>query len=563
MFCIGKGRKPPHKNCVFKVVPSKNVCSKHEYLEKYSSDELARLDHCTRCGRYDLYSEKHVRKCDVCDKTDQVRKAHNNATLVKCGYLGCKSKDKENGYCGKHQLQIFIDQTKEKGLKVCSNVARGCRAQLELTDRASCRQCLDKAIIKDKQLRQSNYIQSQNIVDTKTQKICTTCLIPQQNENFIGQMGQETKTCAKCRQINQVADSKRQGRVRDYKSYLLRPEVIERRKQWRIQNHDKLVSYYSKYRFNQLQNDPLTYRKRNADRMREYVATHREKFEGQSSIYYNTVPLSRLNAYKASAKSRGIDWSLDDQMALQMFGQNCFYCGTGVPIDGQLNGIDRLDNSSGYEAENCVACCKTCNNIKGCLEVFQFVEICSHIIQYQYDNSLYCIEMFPDTIASSYSQYKQRAIKKLGTLFELSKLEFDEIIENPCYICGKQNSTTHQNGIDRYNNDNGYIIDNCRSCCYNCNIIKKTMNFDDFIDILLRIVFNNQVKEVLQESIKSVSITKPKLIIKNNIASTPIVTYNRQKLTREERKEHRIIKLENSRQKSLELHASRIITCEN
>ena len=60
--------------------------------------------------------------------------------------------------------------------------------------------------------------------------------------------------------------------------------------------------------------------------------------------------------------------------------QNCDYCGSepssiyqiknsktgeiraGVPLI--YNGIDRVDNKIGYVYDNCITCCKTCNNMK-------------------------------------------------------------------------------------------------------------------------------------------------------------------------------------------------------
>ena len=42
--------------------------------------------------------------------------------------------------------------------------------------------------------------------------------------------------------------------------------------------------------------------------------------------------------------------------------------------DHKYNGVDRVDNSLGYIKENCVACCKICNNAKSTLSISEWQE---------------------------------------------------------------------------------------------------------------------------------------------------------------------------------------------
>ena len=55
--------------------------------------------------------------------------------------------------------------------------------------------------------------------------------------------------------------------------------------------------------------------------------------------------------------------------------------------------------------------------------------------------------------------------------------EFEEIISQPCAYCGE----IGENGIDRVNNKKGYTKDNCVSCCKVCNMMKWTLDANDFI----------------------------------------------------------------------------------
>jgi len=78
-----------------------------------------------------------------------------------------------------------------------------------------------------------------------------------------------------------------------------------------------------------------------------------------------------LSACQASARTRGLVFSLTSEDFLRITSQNCFYCGTEPAQDKKslhenyrANGIDRVDNNVGYVLENCVPCCMPCNYMK-------------------------------------------------------------------------------------------------------------------------------------------------------------------------------------------------------
>ena len=80
-----------------------------------------------------------------------------------------------------------------------------------------------------------------------------------------------------------------------------------------------------------------------------------------------------LLAYRRNAAQRSLQWRLSSAQALRLFSRHCYYCGAppsnlakhermnGIFI---YNGIDRLDATRGYVADNVVPCCKTCNAAK-------------------------------------------------------------------------------------------------------------------------------------------------------------------------------------------------------
>jgi hypothetical protein len=89
-----------------------------------------------------------------------------------------------------------------------------------------------------------------------------------------------------------------------------------------------------------------------------------------------------LKTYIRSAARRGLSWLLTDGEAFTIFEADCHYCGRHPfrPVDravseGSLfNGIDRKDNSIGYELSNVVPACAPCNYIKSTMPYDFFIQ---------------------------------------------------------------------------------------------------------------------------------------------------------------------------------------------
>jgi hypothetical protein len=136
--------------------------------------------------------------------------------------------------------------------------------------------------------------------------------------------------------------------------------------------------------------------------------------------------------------------------------------------------------------------------MKASLSVDAFLGRVEHILTHngRIDGRLFP-EMFPDYTSASYIHYKTRASKK-NLDFNLSHDEFDTIKLHPCYLCGKPSNSQHLNGIDRIDNNKGYMVDNVKSCCFGCNHIKRNYILEDvfnkFMDIYsFKIVHENTV----------------------------------------------------------------------
>ena len=86
--------------------------------------------------------------------------------------------------------------------------------------------------------------------------------------------------------------------------------------------------------------------------------------------------------YRKNAKRRNIKFNISKKFFKEITSENCYYCGSlssnyramkGYYGDFRYNGIDRIDNSIGYEENNCVPCCKKCNRSKDVMSKNDFI----------------------------------------------------------------------------------------------------------------------------------------------------------------------------------------------
>jgi hypothetical protein len=86
--------------------------------------------------------------------------------------------------------------------------------------------------------------------------------------------------------------------------------------------------------------------------------------------------------YRSKSKRQGILFELNINEFKYLTSLNCFYC-NAVPANKNVkttceyiyNGIDRVDNSKGYNINNCVPCCYICNTHKAAVTKEMVVKI--------------------------------------------------------------------------------------------------------------------------------------------------------------------------------------------
>ena len=429
-FCIGFDYKMD--KCKFKVLDNTNTCKFHIYMKDYSEDMIKLMKLCKTC-RKNKYIENNFNTCNDCRNKGQInrKKIIQKTHHIKCLYNNCKFKRSEiNEYCGKHQLQIFLNDLIDKNKKPCYNYKRGCRNELNLEyEYSKCEVCLKQDRIIDNKKRK-NALEIRNCENNLNSdfRTCTVCLNTLEKINFIKNkksVNELTLTCINCRKENSNQNSKRNKE-------------------------------------------------------------HRKNFCRKSiNIQYSE--------YVKNAKNRNIEFDITKEQYINIINNPCKYCNT-IDKDKGFNGLDRLNSNLNYTINNVVSCCIMCNYMKRIDLPEIFIKKVKNIIDYhKYNKNIETISKSYNskiTLAQHFKNYINRA-KKSNIEFTINFEEFKKIILDSCYLCGKKSENNiHLNGIDRVNNKEGYILTNCKSCCRDCNFMKNDYNLYVFIE-KLESIYNN------------------------------------------------------------------------
>jgi len=197
---------------------------------------------------------------------------------------------------------------------------------------------------------------------------------------------------------------------------------------------------------------------------------------------------AKLKQYKRNAVETHAQWCLTDSQAFAIMRAPCVLCQTPAdPSNGRPSGITRLRSVKDvrgmgpYTLENVEPACAVCNMIKGTHTLGAIREICCTIATHRGfgDFGKFPERFVNNTSRKSRSCYLGDTARKAGGTIaskthSLSNAEFNQIVSNPCYYCGKpSNPPAHHNGLDRLDNSiRVYTLDNAVSCCGTCNIAK-------------------------------------------------------------------------------------------
>lgn len=524
-----------------------DCCECHDYAIEYTPEMIKNVSNCSGCNKLKYLGD--YKTCDYCRNAGKkARTKHEENKIICKGTIKnepCPFEANENGYCGNHQKQ-FWKQTIEDDhtKKVCTEYIRGCKNVLDIdSEYGRCDDCREKGRNKDKIKRlinktenkpilidrkeNVNYIEFthediknilNDIIDVEEEnyddesidieeanpndemiavKKCGECKKYYTTDNFRTLRGNISEKCTNCLGNQRIRDRKRDRKGRDYKTYEQGAERKEKKKQWRLDNPEKSQQYTEKSRGIRIRREGIDeyHRKNN-----EYTNNHRKQNPEKQKIInsLNKVNIKyRYGWYKREAENKGRQYELTFEQSKEYFLGDCYYCGNSPCEKILLNGIDRKHNYGDYTFDNCVSACELCNMIKGeIVNDIEFLKICEHILtNLKIIAGNKNIDSFEDCISGDYLKYYNSSNKR-HLEFDINGNDFENITTLNCYLCNKQNSMYHRNGIDRIHNNYGYNLLNCKSCCKQCNRMKNSYNLYEILKKLISIcTYHNLINQ--------------------------------------------------------------------
>jgi hypothetical protein len=410
--------------------------------------------------------------------------------IVLSSKKSCCAAATSNGFCKRHQSQIFLRDAKEKGEVVCRMFDRGCRNYLTDLDKTNnfktCLACRSELLGK---ISSCEHDGCKNKVDLE-KRFCgkhardvfrekektgevVYCNI---DRGCASVLSPGEKRCVKCRKAK---DEKVTNEIKE-----IREKYI---KCLRCDKNDKTISSF-------------------CDLCNLEVSTIINT-DVNRNIHYAWYD------FKNGAIKRDLELTIDFEKFKDIVIRPCFFCGEFSLSN--YNGVDRYDNRKGYISSNCVACCTMCNIMKGGKTPHEFHEKIKSISQFQNEliplseESITKYKSFQTKSVDCYNVYKKLATEKRGIEFELTNEQFYTLRNGRCYLCGIRNSDKHLNGIDRVDSTKGYIVSNCRACCAHCNLMKNEYDIEEFLKKCTQIHTTwAPVDEFAAEITESTEITK-------------------------------------------------------
>lgn len=123
-----------------------------------------------------------------------------------------------------------------------------------------------------------------------------------------------------------------------------REKVLARKKKWYYENHEEVKCRKRENR--------IKYR----DDYLHYTKDRRNKIK--YTVKY------RFTQAKSTAKGRDLDWDISFECYDELIQNPCHYCFNSLHKETGV-GLDRINNNIGYNLNNVLPCCGSCNKIRG------------------------------------------------------------------------------------------------------------------------------------------------------------------------------------------------------
>lgn len=399
--CKAVIQEGPRRGEACKFPPQEDgYCGRHKRNKEFDELVAAGKQPCRFFFRgCNTLSETANTACSTCRAKKQT---------TPCNHEGCRNNSKENGYCGKHERDVYRDQEKALGIRYC-DIARGC---FKICDAgmASCRDCLNAVNASARALYEERKMHNAVMAAEGSSIIC--CYCGKLFEKFLTRYGNQSMSCQDCAHIQRVADATRADRIRNFPAE--KYKNIERAMTEYMRNASLKGRPFSltQDEFTALVVSPCYYcdhyvegeivgidrvvntdgytkdnvvpacwqcnRMKNAYSINFFIEhcqsilskTRRSTYNNTWRIHHKQKSKCYVAYMRESIVDRGLQWELDSDFYDEIQNKPCYICNYNASIVG----IDRKDPTKGYTRDNSMPCCTPCNLMKGELSYDDFLQ---------------------------------------------------------------------------------------------------------------------------------------------------------------------------------------------
>lgn len=414
----------------------------------------------------------------------------------------CKFPPSENGYCGRHERNRIYDEGVKESKHWCRFFFRGCDTELTPAEvnakEVSCSSC--RARLTKKQyacehsgcafkVKEKGFCKKHERDKYRKEEKETGIQYCDITRGCFTVCATDKKSCEECLMKTRIIDNKQYNKRKQLTQVLQTMTHTTGRICTQCgKDFDAFKTSFGKESLNckSCQEMQVKQDEKRKGRVRNY----KEEKCNNIAQYYKE--------YVISSSKRGYQMNLDFDSFSKLVLAECNYCGNKT--EGEVNGIDRVDNSVGYSTENCVTACWKCNRIKHTYNKEFFIEKCRIISSGS---------IAPKGFFSTWKQYYTRFCHKQFSTYikeaaarnlpvEITQEQWERITRSPCYLCGYQSAKGI--GVDRVDNTvRSYTFANSRACCGSCNIMKCEFSLEEFIQhckrVIMKITPLNETKE--------------------------------------------------------------------
>lgn len=506
-----KGITNTGKRC-FRMQKNKEYCDLHQYFLKFTENEISKIINkqfksCIRCKKWHMGKNKQCPECTEYNKLDGIKRRE---AIIRCKGIDRNLKECNNkpvndtNFCNFHQYMLEYTENQMKDLKLCStcrmmkfmneyNTCENCRARGEGTRKEIKDNLLvikqkyaiiinKKNLIKipDREYNNTYDIYTKNLLDKpfnlNDYKIVNDNTLLSEQEKLQYIIKYKNKICDEPKEFKKFEEVNMENKI-------IMCRLINCKFKCNISGYCGKHLVYGWREFIESSNYSVC---KNYERGCRYIFDKKNSNKLSLCVYCKNDIVYILRNIKKGAYVRNIKFELDDNQIINLIKNPCEYCG----CDENFNGLDRMDSKKWYTIENVVPCCKYCNIMKYTYEINKFYEHCKNIyLNHNQNNDTIQKEENINLFENDYDYWRTQAQKR-DKEFNLSIKKFNNLKLQNCYYC--KNTNSNKNGIDRIDNNKGYLNNNVVTCCSVCNLMKSNMHVLKFVEKIKNIcLFKN------------------------------------------------------------------------